>query len=50
MGIKLVCTHAFGDFKPGDEVTDPEKVTALLETHEAFFVKVANTSPADDPA
>ncbi|CAN7329179.1 hypothetical protein LJR084_001920 [Variovorax sp. LjRoot84] len=47
--MKLVVTHAFGDHKPGDEITDAKQIEAVLESHPGSVVKVAS-APTEAPA
>jgi hypothetical protein len=51
----LVVTHAFADFKVGDQITDPTQIDELKESHSASnfvqvdlpeFAPVANATPA----
>ena len=42
----LTVTQPFADYKPGDVITDPKEVSAVLDSHPSHVVKVA----ADEPA
>lgn len=44
--MKLVVTHAFGDFTPGQEITDKKEMEAVLESHASSVVRAADT-PVD---
>ena len=51
----LIVTHAFSDFKVGDQITDPKQIAELKESHSTSnfvqvdlpeFAPVANAKPA----
>ncbi len=51
----LIVTHAFADFKVGDQITDPATIDELKDSHSASnvvqvdlpeFAPVANAKPA----
>lgn len=45
--MKLVVKDAFGTYKPGDEITDPDAVQAVLASEQSAYVtKVAADPPA----
>jgi hypothetical protein len=46
--MKLVVTHAFGDFAIGDEITDADTIEAILAERPQMVVKVADPAQADD--
>jgi hypothetical protein len=40
--MKLVVTHAFGDYQVGNEITDSKEIQAILASEQTHFVvKVA---------
>ncbi|MEF3066308.1 hypothetical protein [Pandoraea apista] len=40
--MNLVVLHAFGSYQKGDQITDADKVAAILESEQAaYVVKVA---------
>lgn len=43
--MKLVVTHAFGEYKPGDEIVDTDEIALVLGERPGSVVKVAS-----DPA
>ncbi|MGJ7529851.1 hypothetical protein [Variovorax sp. GB1P17] len=43
--MKLVVTSAFGDYLPGQEITDEKTVAEVLESHPGSVVKVASDTP-----
>ncbi|MCK4121401.1 hypothetical protein HFK83_03325 [Ralstonia pseudosolanacearum] len=44
--MKLVVKDAFGTYKPGDEITDPDAVQAVLASEQsAYVVQVADDTP-----
>jgi hypothetical protein len=45
MKTVLVVTQAFGDYAKGDQISDPEKMAAVLEANETHVVR---TSVLDD--
>ncbi|MBT2299272.1 hypothetical protein J7E70_02235 [Variovorax paradoxus] len=46
--MKLVVTHAFGQYEPGNVITDPKEIAAVLESHAASVVKVAADKAATE--
>ncbi|MFV0916101.1 hypothetical protein ABNQ24_12300 [Ralstonia pseudosolanacearum] len=36
--MKLVVKDAFGTYKPGDEITDPDAIKAILGSEQAAYV------------
>lgn len=46
---KLVVTQAFGDYRVGDEITDEEKIIAVVRDHPHAAVAV-NYEPEPAPA
>lgn len=45
--MKLVVTHAFGDFAIGDEITDADTIEAVLAERPQMVVKVNDPAPSD---
>ncbi|MFX3547703.1 hypothetical protein V8918_02940 [Ralstonia mannitolilytica] len=44
--MKLVVKDAFGTYKPGDEITDPDTVQQVLASEQsAYVVPVADDTP-----
>ncbi len=44
--MKLVVKDAFGTYKPGDEITDPDVVQQVLASEQsAYVVPVADDTP-----
>lgn len=44
--MKLVVKDAFGDYKPGNVITDPEIVQQVLDSEQsAYVVPVADDTP-----
>lgn len=40
--LALVVTNAFADYQRGDQITDPEKVAELRDSHNAANVVAVN--------
>lgn len=50
--MKLVVTHAFGEYAVGDPITDPDAMKGALRDHPEKVVKVATADvapPAPQP-
>lgn len=43
--MKLVVTHAFGQYQVGQEITDAKEIEAVLESNPGSVVKVASEAP-----
>lgn len=42
MSVKLVVIQPFASYQPGDEITNPADVDAIIDSdHEVYVVKVA---------
>ena len=48
--MKLVVTSAFGNYLPGNEITDPDKMKEVLAERPSSVVKVPDAPAEDAPA
>jgi hypothetical protein len=47
--MRLIVTNAFGDYKPGDEITDAQEVEAILAGDNSGNVVKTAAAPAPEP-
>lgn len=46
--MKLIVTQPFGQYETGQEITDPDTITEILDSSNASFV-VKVVAPGDSP-